>query len=203
MENPNIKYPLKGRKLTYIKPTIKNKKKIIVGDYSYYDGPNFEKQVTHCYPWYKEKLIIGKFCAIAQGVEFMMNGANHCMNGASTYPFYIFKGWDHKPWPQQKLTIKGDTVIGNDVWIGQKAVILPGVKIGDGAIIGAYTIVGSDIPPYSIAVGNPARVVKKRFSQKVINHLLKVKWWNWPIKKIKNKLDVITNGKEKDILKLK
>ena len=203
MENPNIKYPLKGRKLTYIKPTIKNKKKIIVGDYSYFDGDNFEKQVTHCYPWYKEKLIIGKFCAIAQGVEFMMNGCNHCMNGASTYPFYIFKGWDYKSWSQQKLTIKGDTVIGNDVWIGQKAVILPGVKIGDGAIIGAYAVVAKDVPPYSIAVGNPARVVKKRFNDKVIKHLIKIKWWNWPTKKIKNKLDVITNGKEKDILKLK
>lgn len=202
-ENPNVKHPLKGRKLIYIKPTIKNKKKIIVGDYSYYDGDNFEKQVTHCYPWYKEKLIIGKFCAIAHDVEFMMNGANHCMNGASTYPFYIFQGWNHKPWPEQKLTIKGDTVIGNDVWIGQHAVILPGVKIGDGCIIGAYSVVGSDIPPYSIAVGNPVRVIKKRFSDKVIKHLLKIKWWNWPQDKIRKNLKVIQNGTEKQILKLK
>lgn len=203
IENPNIKYPLKSRKLTYIKPTIKNKKKIIVGDYSYYDGDNFEKIVTHCYPWYKEKLVIGKFCAIAQGVEFMMNGANHCMNGFSTYPFYIFKGWDHKPWPKQKLTVKGDTIIGNDVWIGQKAVILPGVKIGDGAIIGAYAVVAKDIPPYTVAVGNPARIVKKRFSDKVIKHLLKIKWWNWPVKKIKKNLKILTEGSEKQILKLK
>lgn len=202
-ENSNVKFPLKGRKVTYIKPTIKNKEKIIVGDYSYYADDNFEKQVTHCYPWYKEKLVIGKFCAIAQGVEFMMNGANHCMNGASCYPFYIFKGWKYKPWPKQKLTIKGDTVIGNDVWIGQNAVILPGVKIGDGAIIGAYSVVGSDIPAYTVAVGNPARVVKKRFSDKVIKHLLKIKWWDWPVSKIQKNIDILSNGKEKDILKLK
>lgn len=204
IENPNVKFPLKGRKVTYIKPTIKNKKKIIVGDYSYYACDNFEKQVTHCYPWYKEKLVIGKFCAIAQGVEFMMNGANHLLTGASSYPFGIFKGWEHTPWAKQKkFTNKGDTIVGNDVWIGQKAVILPGVKIGDGAIIGAYAIVAKDIPPYTVAVGNPARVVKKRFSQKVINHLLKIKWWNWPAKKIKANLKVLTSGKEKDILKLK
>lgn len=203
IENPNVKYPLKGRKLTYIKPTIKNKKKIIVGDYSYFDGDDFEKHVTHSYPWYKEKLVIGKFCAIAQGVEFMMNGANHCMNGLSTYPFYIFKGWGHKPWPKQKLTIKGDTIIGNDVWIGQNAVILPGVKIGDGAIIGAYAVVAKDIPPYSVAAGNPAKIVKKRFSDKVIKHLLKIKWWNWPPAKIKKNLKVLTDGNAKQILKLK
>ncbi len=203
MENPNVKHPLIPHKLTYIKPTIVNKKKIIVGDYSYYDGNNFEKQVTHCYPWYKEKLIIGKFCAIAQGVEILMNGANHCMNGASTYPFYIFNGWGLRKWPRQKLTIKGDTIIGNDVWIGQHAVILPGVKIGDGAIIGAYAVVAKDIPPYTVAVGNPAKVVKKRFSDKVIKHLLKIKWWNWSPAKVQKNLKTITGGKEKDILKLK
>lgn len=209
MENPNIKYPLKnvhrngGDNLTYIKPIIKNKEKIIVGDYSYCADDKFEQRVTHCYPWYKEKLIIGKFCSIAKGVEFMMNGANHCMKGVSCYPFYIFKGWDHIPWPKQKLNIKGDTVIGNDVWIGQNAVILPGVKIGDGAIIGAYTVVAKDIPPYSIAVGNPARVVKKRFSKKVINHLLKIKWWDWPIEKIEKNVHILTGYKPQDILKLK
>ncbi|XQP55291.1 MAG: CatB-related O-acetyltransferase [Mycoplasmoidaceae bacterium] len=204
IENPNVKYPVKGQKITYIKPTIKNKKKIIVGDYTYYALDNFEKQVTHCYPWYKEKLIIGKFCAIAPGVEFMMNGANHLLVGATGYPFGIFKGWEHIPWAKQKVfTNKGNTVVGNDVWIGQKAVIMPGVKIGDGAIIGAYAVVAKDIPPYAVAVGNPARVVKKRYSKKIIDHLLKIKWWNWPTKKIKANLKKLTLCKEKDILKLK
>ncbi|MBQ0045451.1 MAG: CatB-related O-acetyltransferase [Mycoplasma sp.] len=203
LENPNIKFPVKNTGITYIKPTIKNKKKIIVGDYSYYADKDFEKQVTHCYPWYKEKLIIGKFCAIAKGAQFMMNGANHLVDGASSYPFHIFKNWEHISWPEQKLNIKGDTVIGNDVWIGQDARILPGVKIGDGAIIGAFAVVAKDIPPYSIAVGNPARVVKKRFSDKLIKHLLKIKWWNWPVKKIKANLDIIAHGSEKEILKLK
>lgn len=202
-ENPNIKFPAKHSSITYIKPTIKNKKKIIVGDYSYYADSNFEAQVTHNYPWYKEKLIIGKFCSIAKGAQFMMNGANHPTKYFSTYPFYIFENWHHIDWPHQKLNIKGDTIIGNDVWIGQDARILPGVKIGDGAIIGAFAVVGSDVPPYTVVVGNPARVVKKRFSDKIIKHLLKIKWWNWPAAKIKKHLATITSNHEKDLLKLK
>lgn len=203
IENPSIKFPVKHSEITYIKPTIVNKKKIIVGDYSYYNGHNFEKQVTNCYPWYKEKLIIGKFCSIAKGVEFMMNGANHHTKYCSTYPFYIFDNWFHIDWKDQPLNIKGDTIIGNDVWIGQDAKILPGVKIGDGAVIGAFSVVAKDVPPYAIAVGNPARVVKRRFSDAAIKHLLKVKWWNWSAKKIKANLKIIAHGTEKDIFKLK
>ena len=172
--------------VTYIKPTIKNPN-IIVGEFSYYAGENFEAQVTHHYDFNGDKLVIGKFCQIAEGVEFVMNGANHKMNCVSTFPFYIFEGWQEsaKAPELSEMPLKGDTIIGNDVWIGQNATILPGVHIGDGAIIGLNSTVASDIPPYSIAVGNPARVVKKRFDDELIFLMLKLKWWNKSIEEIK------------------
>ncbi len=148
-------YPLKSRdeSVIYIKPTlIASTRNIEVGKYSYYDGQNFASRVTHHYDFLGDKLIIGKFCQIGHNVEFIMNGANHQMNGVSTYPFYIFKGWKQEPPKMNDLPFKGDTVVGNDVWIGQNSVILPGVHIGDGSIIGANSVVGSDIPPYSVVV---------------------------------------------------
>ena len=111
-----------------------------------------------------------------------MNGANHFMNGLTTYPFNIFSRELQKHTPSlENMPIKGDTVVGNDVWIGQNVTILPGVHIGDGAIIGANSVVGSDIPSYTIAVGNPCRVIKKRFDDETIEKLLKLKWWDYPI----------------------
>lgn len=145
------------------------------------------------YDFLGDKLIIGKFCAIATGATFIMNGANHDMTGFSTYPFHIFKnGWEEGFQPDSipKLN-RGNTVIGNDVWIGSQATILPGIKIGDGAIIGAKAVVASDVPPYSIVVGNPGRVVRLRFSPEVIDLLLSVQWWNWDIEKITKHMDVI------------
>ena len=143
--NSNTINPIAGYdKEIYIKPTIKNKN-IIVGDFSYIADSDFESHVTHHYEWNNDKLIIGKFCQIASGVEFVMNGANHQMNAVSTFPFYTLEGWKQTPPTQNDLPIKGDTIIGNDVWIGQNATILPGVHIGDGAIIGANSVVGSDV----------------------------------------------------------
>ena len=152
--NPNTINPIEGYdKEIYIKPTIKNKN-IIVGDFSYIADSDFERHVTHHYEWNNDKLIIGKFCQIASGVEFVMNGANHQMNSVSTFPFYTLEGWEQTPPTQNDLPIKGDTIIGNDVWIGQNATILPGVHIGDGVIIGANSVVGSNIDPYTIVAGN-------------------------------------------------
>ena len=190
--------------LCYIKNCITNPN-IIVGDYTYYDDKKgadlFEKHVTHHYPWIGDKLIIGKFCQIGSGVEFIMNGANHQINAISTYPFYIFSKELKKYTPPiEKLPLKGDTVIGNDVWIGQNVTILPGVNIGSGAIIGANSVVGSNIPPYSIAVGNPCRVIKDRFDLKTKTLLLDIAWWNWDIEKIEQNIQVLLSG---DVEKLK
>jgi virginiamycin A acetyltransferase len=184
LPDPNVIFPVHNIKtVTYIKPTIKNKN-IIVGDFTYFSDIDFEKHVTHFYDFYNDKLIIGKFCQIASGVEFIMNGANHQMNCVSTFPFYLFERWTENVPSLDKMPLKGDTVIGNDVWIGQNVTILPGVKVGDGAIIGAKSVVGSDVGPYSIAIGNPAKVMRKRFDDELIELMLKLKWWDFPVEKI-------------------
>lgn len=185
--NPNVVYPIPGvNTLTYVKPTIKNPN-IIVGDFTYFGDVDFENHVTHHYDFNGDKLIIGKFCQIAAGVNFIMNGANHQMNAASTYPFYIFRSWQQEAPPMSEMPLKGDTIVGNDVWIGQNVTILPGVKIGDGAIIGANSTVGSDVDAYTIVAGNPARAIRKRFDDELIELLEELQWWDLPIDEI-NKL---------------
>jgi virginiamycin A acetyltransferase len=148
--------------------------------------------VTHIYEWNGDKLIIGKFCQIAAGVEFVMNGANHQMNAVSTFPFYTLEGWNMEPPAVGDLPLKGDTVIGNDVWIGQNAVILPGVHIGDGAIIGANSIVGNDVDPYTIVVGNPAKPIRKRFDEELIELMQRFEWWDKSIDEIDELIPLLT-----------
>ncbi|MCI5655958.1 MAG: Vat family streptogramin A O-acetyltransferase [Candidatus Pseudoruminococcus sp.] len=203
--NPNCLYPNPNIKsLCYIKNVVKNPN-IIIGDYTYYDDINnpedFERHVTHHYEFIGDKLIIGKFCAIGKGIEFIMNGANHRMNSVTTYPFNIMgNGWEISTPSLCDLPIKGDTIIGNDVWFGQNVTVMPGIHIGDGCIIGANTIVAKDIPSYSVAVGNPCRVIRKRFDDKMIEFLLKLKWWDWSPEKIFKNLDVLCSH---DIEKIK
>lgn len=196
--DPNTIYPIKGvTRTVYLKNIITNPQ-IIVGDYTYYDDPedvyNFEKNVLYLFDFIGDKLNIGKFCQIAAGVRFVMNGANHAMNGFSTYPFKIFGGaWASKD-PMQVVT-KGDTVIGHDVWIGNSATIMQGVKIGHGAIIGTGSLVTKDVPAYTILGGNPAKEIRKRFDDETIELLLALQWWDWDVQKITNNLEAITNGK--------
>ncbi len=192
--NPNQIHPISGYEHEiYVKPTIKNPN-IIVGEFTYIADSEFESHVTHHYDFIGDKLIIGKFCQIGAGVEFVMNGANHQMNAVSTFPFYTLEGWNMDPPKMQDLPIKGNTVIGNDVWIGQNAVILPGVTIGDGAIIGANSVVGSDIAPYTIVTGNPAKAIRKRFDDELIELMLKFQWWNQSIKEIDSLIPLLTNS---------
>lgn len=193
LPNPNRVFPMKKLKtIINVKPTIKNKN-IIVGDFTYFADTDFEKYVTHHYDFIGDKLIIGKFCQIAAGVNFVMNGANHQMNAVTTFPFYIFEGWEQPAPALNKLSLKGDTIIGNDVWIGQNATILPGVHIGDGAIIGLNSVVGSDVEPYTIVAGNPAKVIRKRFDNQLIKLLLKLKWWDKSIKEINELIPILTD----------
>ena len=192
--NPDTIHPIAGYdKEIYVKPTVKNPN-IIVGDFTYIADSEFENHVTHLYEWNGDKLIIGKFCQIASGVEFVMNGANHQMNAVSTFPFYTLEGWNMEMPSMSDMPLKGDTVIGNDVWIGQNAVVLPGVKIGDGAIIGANSVIGSDVAPYTIVVGNPAKELRKRFDNELIDLMLKFKWWDKPIIEIDKLIPILTCG---------
>ena len=192
--NPNTVHPIAGYdKEIYVKPTIKNPN-IIVGDFTYIADSEFESHVTHHYDFIGDKLIIGKFCQIAAGVEFVMNGANHQMNAVSTFPFYTLEGWKMNPPAASDMPFKGDTVIGNDVWIGQNATILPGVHIGDGAIIGANSVVGSNVEPYSIVVGNPAKVTRYRFDKDLTELLLKFKWWDKPVEEINELIPILTSS---------
>ncbi len=190
--NPDLIHPIQGyEKEIYVKPTV-TRPNIIVGDFTYIADSDFESHVTHHYEWIGDKLIIGKFCQIAAGVEFIMNGANHQMNAVSTFPFYTLEGWSMNPPKPVDLPLKGDTVIGSDVWIGQNAVILPGVHIGDGAVIGANSVVGSDIDPYTIVAGNPARVLWKRFDDELFDLMLRFKWWDKSIEEIDTLIAILT-----------
>ncbi len=190
--DPDVLHPIPGyENEIYVRPAVNNPN-IIVGDFTYIADSEFESHVTYHYDWNGDRLVIGKFCQIASGVEFVMNGANHKMNSVSTFPFYTLEGWDMDPPSLDDLPIKGDTVIGNDVWIGQDAVILPGVHIGDGAIIGACSVVGSDVDPYSIVAGDPAKLLRKRFDDDLIELLLQFKWWDRSVDEINELIPVLT-----------
>ena len=190
--DPNKVYPFTNTDtVTNIKPTVKNPN-IIVGDFTYFADRDFESHVTHHYNFIGDRLIIGKFCQIAAGVEFVMNGANHQMNAVSTFPFYVAEGWEHNPPPLSELPIKGDTVIGNDVWIGQNVTILPGVHVGDGAIIGMNSVVGSDVEPYTVVAGNPAREIRKRFDDELTDIMLRLKWWDRNVEEINSLIPLLT-----------
>jgi len=193
----NIKFPLENiERLCFLKNIVKNPN-IIVGDYTYYDDfenvENFEKNVKYHFDFVGDKLIIGKFCMIASDVKFIMNGGNHLTEAISTYPFSIFgHGWEHAM-DGKEHPYKGDSKIGNDVWIGYNSTIMPGITIGDGAIIATNSTVIKDVAPYTIVGGNPALEIKKRFSQDIIARLLKLKWWDWEIEIITKNVQHLTN----------
>ncbi|WP_417793629.1 Vat family streptogramin A O-acetyltransferase [Terasakiella pusilla] len=197
--DPNDKEPMKGfPQVGYLKNFI-TRENIVVGDYTYYDDPdgpeNFEQNVLYHFPFIGDTLRIGKFCAIAKHVTFIMNGANHKLSGFSTYPFQIFgKGWEKVMPDTTDLPFKGDTEIGHDVWIGYDATIMPGVKIGHGAVIASKSVVTSDVPPYSIVGGNPAQLIKKRFDDQTIQNLLDIAWWDWDAEKITANLKAIVGN---------
>lgn len=192
--DPDTIHPIPGyEKEIYVKPTLKNPN-IKVGEFTYIADSDFESHVSHLYEWNGDCLVIGRFCQIAAGVEFVMNGANHQMNAVSTFPFYTLEGWNMDAPSPADMPLKGDTVIGNDVWIGQNAVILPGVRIGDGAIVGANSVVGSSIEPYTIVAGNPAKAIRKRFDDELIELMLEWRWWDKSIEEIDSLIPVLTSS---------
>lgn len=195
-------YPRTGDVHTvYLNAVVKDPS-IVVGDYTIYndfvsDPLFFERNnVLYHYPVNHERLLIGKFCSIACGAKFMFNCANHSLKSLSTYTFPLF----YEDWDLEKADVasawdnKGDIIIGNDVWIGFEAIVMAGVRIGDGAIVAARAVVTHDVPPYTIVGGVPAKVIRKRFDDKVIQKLVTLKWWEWPIGKIRRSLPYLTKG---------
>ena len=200
MYGPDLltKFPLQDITTLCFLKNIISSPNITVGDYTYYDDfesvENFKKNVKYHFDFTGDKLIIGKFCQIASGVEFIMNGGNHLVEGISTFPFSIFgNGWEGamegKAFPN-----KGNTEIGNDVWIGYRSLIMPGIRIGDGAIVATASVVTKDIPPYTIVGGNPAKILRRRFDEAVIGKLLDIRWWNWDAAKITKNVRTLTSN---------
>lgn len=184
--DPNVIFPNEYGTSCFVKNVVLAPN-IEIGDYTYYDDDTdptgFERNnVLFNYPEFGDRLIIGKFCALAQGTTFIMGPANHRTGSASTYPFNVFGGaWtEATPDHMSQLPRKGDTVVGNDVWLGRECVVMPGVKIGDGAIVAAYSVVTRDVAPYTVAGGNPARFIKNRFDEELTGLLLRLKWWDLP-----------------------
>ena len=195
-------YPRTGDVHTvYLNAVVKDPS-IVVGDYTIYNDfvshPLFfeRNNVLYHYPVNHERLLIGKFCSIACGAKFMFNCANHSLKSLSTYTFPLF----YEDWDLEKADVasawdnKGDIIIGNDVWIGFEAIVMAGVRIGDGAIVAARAVVTHDVPPYTIVGGVPAKVIRKRFDDKVIQKLVTLKWWEWPVGKIRRSLPYLTKG---------
>lgn len=199
MIHANNLYPMETlREVIFLKNFITNPN-IVIGDYTYYHAfhnpENFQNKNVQF--GIESKLIIGKFCQIAEGTQFILSDSNHQIDGFSTYPFFIFgKEWaKYQPnWHQ-----KGDTVIGNDVWFSHRSVVMPGVQIGDGAIIAAFSVVTKDVQPYSVVAGNPAKLVRERFPPEIVEQLLKIQWWNWDSEVITKHIPAIVGA---DIEKL-
>lgn len=204
MTDPSVLHPLpEHERVVFLKPLITSPS-IEVGEYTYYDDPDaateFEwRNVLYAYG--PEKLVIGRFCAVASGTRFLMAGAEHPTMGVSTYPFTMFGG----EWADRTLDLvtampsRGDTVVGNDVWFGYGATVMPGVRIGDGAIIAAGAVVTADVPPYTVVGGNPARPIRQRHSDADVALLLEAAWWDWPVDVITRHVRTIMAGTPAEI----
>jgi len=193
--DPKEAHPVPGHpRVVFLKNAVTDPR-IVIGDYTYYDdadGHGRFQQENVLYHFGQDRLVIGRFCAIAHGAKFMMSGANHLMGGFSTYPFFTFGGGWERTFPApDALPNRGDTTVGHDVWIGYDALILPGATIGHGAIIATRAVVTRDVPPYAIVAGNPARVVRMRYPDATIAELLDIAWWDWTADRITANLEAI------------
>jgi virginiamycin A acetyltransferase len=199
-----VLHPVAGQdRVVFLRPLVTDPR-IEVGDYTYYDDPNdplgFERN-AFLYAHGPERLIIGRYCAIASGVRFVMPGANHADLGPSTFPFGIFG----EPWAERTMDLvmsapgRGDTVVGNDVWLGYRALVLPGVTIGHGAVVAAASVVTSDVPPYAIVGGNPARVIRRRYEDEDVARLLRAAWWDWPVELVTEHARTIMSGTPEEL----
>jgi virginiamycin A acetyltransferase len=201
--DPMVIHPIPNQpRVVFLKPLVTSPL-IEVGEYSYYDDPQhpeaFESRNV-LYHYGPDQLVIGKFCAFGTGVRFIMNGANHRMDGVSTFPFPIMG----EPWSDHfdlivGLPVRGDTVIGHDVWLGYQTIVMPGVHIGTGTIVASGSVVVDDLPPYAIAGGNPAKVIRRRFNPAGVERALAIAWWDWPPDLVSENVRAIMAGSLDDL----
>ena len=195
--SPDIRFPIPGvQRLGFLKNFI-TRTNIVVGDYTYYDDPRgpgrFEDHVLYHFDFIGDRLVIGRYCSIAAETTFIMNGGNHMTSWLTTYPFSIFgQGWEvaaPEAWPQ-----RGDTRVGHDVWLGYRATVMPGITIGDGAIVASASVVTRDVPAYAVVGGNPAATLRFRFDPPTVERLLKLAWWDWDAAKVTRNVRLICAG---------
>ncbi|MCC0805467.1 CatB-related O-acetyltransferase [Methylobacterium sp. W2] len=197
--DPDNLHPVPGHsRITFIR-NLSLPPNVEVGAYTYYDDPAgpeaFVDNLLYHFAFLGDRLRIGRFCALAAGTRFLMNGGNHRLDAPSTYPFLIFGGaWAGRFPEEMAFPNRGDTVIGNDVWLGYDSTILPGIRIGDGAVVAAKSVVTRDVPPYAIVAGNPARLVRMRVPPDIAARLQAVAWWDWDAERITRCLPAISGG---------
>jgi len=207
--DPSVIFPKSGgdKHTAYLQNVVKNPR-IIIGEYTIHhnfkDPTDFESEnVLYLNPENSDRLIIGKYVSIACGVRFVMNGANHSLKSFTTFPFpVVAENWGLDMGREEAWDQEGDTVIGNDVWLGYESIIMPGVHIGDGAIVATRALVTGDVPPYTVVGGVPARVINKRFNDETIELLKKLKWWDWDVQKVKANVEPLMSGDIKQLKKL-
>jgi virginiamycin A acetyltransferase len=194
---PSVRHPITGSPRTGFLKNFITRPNIVVGDYTYYDDPagpeRFEENVLYHFDFVGDRLVLGKFCSLAAECRFIMNGGNHPTDWLTTYPFPVFgRGWEAampERWPH-----RGDTVVGNDVWLGYGVIVMPGVTIGDGAIVASGSVVARDVPPYAVVGGNPAQVIRYRFEESDRLRLLALRWWDWDAAKITRNVKALCAG---------
>ncbi|WP_111430497.1 CatB-related O-acetyltransferase [Rhodobacteraceae bacterium DSL-40] len=202
--SPEALHPLADfPRVVFPRALVAGRTNVHIGEFSYYDAPAepeafFERNDLHHSDFLGDRLVIGRFVAIASGVRILMNGGTLAIAGFSTYPFNVFCG----AWAQgfDPASHKSETVVGSDVWIGTDAVLMPGITIDPGALIAARSAVIRNVPAYALAAGNPARIVRRRFNEATVSHLLALAWWDWPVDHITAPFDAIRGA---DITALK
>ena len=204
--DPGVLQPLPHHAgLVLLRPLLQRHPEITnvsVGEYSYYDDHDgdalqfYRRNVRYNFGFSGSKLIIGRYCALAHGCTIIMDDANHAMAGPTTFPFAIFGGAWGKGMPLDDIPFehKGDTVIGHDVWLGYDSLVMPGVTIGDGAVVAARAVVTRDVPPYAIVAGNPARILRSRFPDAAVDRLRALAWWNWPVDIVTEAIPLLVAG---------
>lgn len=205
--DPDALHPLPAQPRIMFVKNLTDLPNVRIGAYTYYDDPDgpeaFRRNILYHFAFLGDRLTIGRFCALATGARIMMNGGNHRTDGAATYPFPILgPDWQASYAGAFGFPNRGDTAIGNDVWVGYDALILPGVTIGDGAVVGARAVVTRDVPPYAVVAGNPARIVRRRFDDADIARLLEIRWWDWEIGRIRRHAAALSGGRVADLASL-